>query len=171
MSDIKVKYPATSSVALTFGIASLASDSSLLAGRESTAVDNTTNTDLDHVVSGFVTTGTTPTVSTTIEIWAYAPYKTASGTPSYPDGLDGTESAETSTSANVKNAMLRLVASITVDNTSNRAYYVAPVSIQNLFGFMPKFWGLFLTHNTGAALNATAGNHVFEYERIQAQTV
>lgn len=171
MSDIKVKYPATSSAALTFGIASLASDSSLLAGRESAAVDNTTNVDLDHVVSGFVTTGTTPTVSTTIEIWAYAPYKTASGTPSYPDVLDGTDSAETITSANVKYGMLRLVASLVVDNTSNRAYYVAPVSIRNLFGAMPKFWGLFLTHNTGAALNATAGNHVFEYERIQAQTV
>lgn len=171
MSDIKIKYPSTSSVALTFGVASLASDTNLLAGRESNAVDNTANVDLDHVVSGFVTTGTTPTVSTTIEIWAYASYKTATGTPSYPDVLDGSDSAETITSANVKNAMLRLAASITVDNTSNRTYYVAPVSIRELFGFMPKFWGLFLVHNTGAALNATAGNHVFEYERIQAQTV
>lgn len=171
MSDIKVKYPSTSSIALTFGVASLASDANLLAGRESTAVDNTTNVDLDHVVSGFVTTGTTPTVSTVIEIWAYAPYKTASGTPTYPDVLDGTDSAETITSANVKYSMLRLVSTIVVDNTSNRSYYVAPVSIRNLFGAMPKFWGLFLVHNTGVALNSTAGNHVFEYERVQAQTV
>ncbi len=170
-SDIKTKYPATSSVALTLSLASLASDTNLLAGRESTAVDNTTNQDIDHIVSGMITAGTTPTVSRTIEVWAYASFKTASGTPTYPDVLDGTDSAETITSANVKNAALRLVASIVVDATTDRAYYFAPVSIAGLFGAMPKFWGLFVVHNTVAALNATGGNHVIEYERIQAQTV
>jgi len=171
MTDIKTKYPATSSVALTLGVASLASSAGLTAGRESAAVDNTTNADLDHLVSGMITTGTTPTVSTTIEVWAYASFKTASGTPTYPDVLDGTDSPETITSANVKASALRLVAVITVDATSDRAYYFAPVSIASLFGAMPKFWGLFVTHNTVAALNSTAGNHTFEYERIQAQTV
>ncbi len=171
MSDIKTKYPATSSVALAITLASLASDTTLLTGVESDAVDNTTNLDLDHVVSGMITTGTTPTVSTRIEVWAYASYRTAAGVPSFPDVLDGTSSAETLTSANVKNAMLRLVAVITVDATSNRAYYFAPVSIAALFGGMPKFWGLFVTHNGVAALNATGGNHVIEYERIQAQTI
>jgi hypothetical protein len=170
-STIKTSYPATSSVALTLGLGSLASDTNLLAGRESTAVDNTTNVDLDHLVSGTIMTGTSPTVSTTIEVWAYASYKTASGTPTYPDVLDGTDSAETITSANVKYSMLRLVAAITVDATTSRAYYFAPVSIAQLFGAMPKFWGIFVTHNTAVALHATAGNHVIEYERIQAQTV
>lgn len=170
-STIKTQYPSTSSVALTLGVASLASDTNLLAGRESTAVDNTTNLDLDHLVSGFITTGTTPTVSTMIEIWAYASYKTATGTPSYPDVFDGTDSAETVTNSGVKYGALRLVASITVAATSNVAYPFAPVSIAQLFGSMPKFWGLFVVHNTVAALNATAGNHVIEYERIQAQTV
>ncbi len=115
-------------------------------------------------------TGTTPAVGTSIEVWAYASYRTVSGTPTYPDVLDGTDSAETITSANVKGSMLRQVATITVDNTSNRPYYFAPVSIAALFGAMPKFWGLFVVHNTGAALNSTAGNHVIEFERIQAQT-
>lgn len=171
MADIKTKYPSTSSVALTLGLASLASDTNLLAGRESTAVDNTTNLDLDHIVSGVITTGTSPTVSKIIEVWAYASYKTAAGTPTYPDVLDGTDSAETITSANIKNSALRLVATITVDATSDRAYPFAPVSIASLFGSMPKFWGLFVVHNTAVNLNATAGNHGIEYERIQAQTV
>jgi hypothetical protein len=170
-SDFKSKYPATSSVAITLTLTSLASDTNLLAGRESTAVDNTTNLDLDHLVSGVIRTGTTPTVSTRIEVWAYASWKTAAGTPSYPDVLDGTDSAETITSANVKSSMLRPVATITVDATTGRDYFVAPVSIASLFGTMPKFWGLFVTHNNVAALDATGGNHVFEYERIQAQSV
>lgn len=171
MADIKSKYPSTSSAALTITLASLASDTNLLAGRESNAVDNTSNMDVDHLVSGTIMTGTSPTAGAKIEVWAYASMKTASGTPTYPDVLDGTDSNETITSANVKNPMLRLVAVLTVDSTSNRAYYFAPVSIAQLFGGMPKFWGLFVVHNTSAALNATGGNHVIEYERIQFQTV
>jgi hypothetical protein len=171
MSDIKTKYPATSSVALTLTLASLASDTSLLAGRASTAVDNTSNLDIDHLVSGMITTGTSPTVSTKIEVWAYASMKTATGTPTYPDSITGTDANKSITSANVKAPMLRLVAVLTVDATSNRGYYFGPVSIAQLFGGMPKFWGLFVVHNTAVALNATGGNHVIEYERVQFQTV
>lgn len=169
-STIKQLYPSTSSVALTAAIASLASDATLLAGRAGTAVDNTTNLDLDHQVSGMITTGTSPTGGQ-IEVWAYAPYKTASGTPTYPDSITGTDANKTITSANVKSGMLRLVASMSVDTTSNRAYYFTPVSIASLFGAMPKFWGLFVVHSTGVALNATGGNHDLQYERVQAQTV
>lgn len=171
MSDILTKYPSTSSTALAITLASLASDTSLLAGRESNAVDNTTNNDLDHLVSGVITTGTSPNNNTVIEVWAYASYKTSGGTPTYPDVMDGTDSAETFASSNAKYAALRLVASITVTSTSNVGYAFAPVSIRNLFGAMPKFWGLFVTQNTGAALNATGGNHDIQYERIQVQTV
>ncbi len=171
-ADIKTKYPATSSVALTLAIASLASDTNLLAGRAGTAVDNTTNLDLDHLVSGLITTGTTPTVSTTIEIWVYSYRSIASGTPTYPDGITGTDANKTMTSANVKASALVRAATIVVDATSNRGYEFAPFSISALFGgSMPPFWGLFVVHNTAAALHATAGNHVIHYERVQAQTV
>lgn len=168
-STIKTAYPVTSSVALTLTAASLASDTNLLAGRASTVVDNTSNVDLDHLLSGTIMTGTSPTVSTTIEVWAWASYKTASGTPTYPDSITGTDANKTLTSANVKYGALRLVASITVDSTSNRPYYFAPVSIASLFGALPKFWGVFVVQNTGAALNAA--NQDLQYERIQAQTV
>jgi len=171
-ADIKTKYPASSSVAITAtGLASLASDTNLLAGYELAAVDNTTNLDLDHLVSGKIRVGTTPTVSRTIEVWAYASITTASGTPTYPDQLDGTASTETLTSANVKASMLQPVAIITVDATTDRDYYFRPVSIASLFGAMPKFWGLFIVHNTAVNLNSTGGNFTIEYERIQAQTV
>jgi hypothetical protein len=171
MADIKTKYPATSSTALAIALAALATDTNLLIGRASTAVDNTANQDIDHLVSGVITTGTTPTVSTRIEVWAYASYRTAAGVPTYPDAITGADAAKTMNSANVKAGALRLVASLTVDATSDRAYPFAPVSIAALFGAMPKFWGLLVVHNTGVALNATAGNHIIEYERIQAQTV
>jgi hypothetical protein len=97
MADVKIKYPSTSSVDLTISLASLATGSSgvFTAGQESTAVDNTSNLDLDHLLSGKITTGTSPTVSRSINVYAYANTSSASGTPTYPDVLDGSDSAET----------------------------------------------------------------------------
>jgi hypothetical protein len=172
-ADIKQKYPASNAdtTSLTITLASLATSSTLLVGRESTAVDNRTNLDLDHLLSGKITTGTTPTVSTKIEVWVFAPISIASGTPAYPDVFDGTDSAETVTSDNVKFSALRLAWTTTVDATSDRAYYMPPTSIANLFGDMPAFWGVFVTHSTAVNLNATGGNHDLSYHRIQKQTV
>ncbi len=171
MADIRTKYPSTSTIAITISLGGLATSASLNAGQESTAIDNRTNVDLDHIVSGRIRTGTSPTVNTTIEIWAYAPISISSGTPTYPDVLDGTDSVETFTSRNVLLSSLRRLHTIIVDSNSDRDYFMPPTSIKEAFGQMPQYWGLFVTHNTGVALNATGGNHVFHYDRIQAQTV
>lgn len=174
MTDIKSKYPSSNAdtVALTITLASLATSSTLLGGRESTAVDNRTNLDLDHLLSGKIRTGTTPTVSKTIEVWVYGPIQVASGTPTYPDVLDGTDSDETLTSANVKYSALRLAHSITVDATSDRDYFIPPTSVAALFGgSLPPFYGVFVTHDTAVNLNSTGGNHYLHYQRVQAQTV
>ena len=174
MSDIKTKYPATSSVDLTITLASLATGAAgvYTAGQESDAVDNTTNNDLDHLVSGKIRTGTTPTAGRAINVYAYANLSSASGTPSYADVLDGANSAETFTSANVMNGALKFVASMIVDSTSDRDYFFGPVSVASLFGgVLPKFWGVYVAHDTAVALNATGGNHKLSYERVQGQSV
>ena len=174
MSDIKIKYPSTSSVTLTIDLASLASGSAgvFTAGREGNAVDNTSNLDVDHLLSGVIRAGTSPTASRYINVYVYANISSASGTPTYPDVLDGTDSAETFTSANVMNGIVKLAASMISDSTSNRDYFFGPVSVAQLFGgSLPKFWGVFVAHDTAVALNATGGQHVLTYERIQAQTV
>lgn len=174
MSDIKTKYPATSSVDMTISLASLASGAAgiFTTGRESTAVDNTTNNDFDHIVSGKIRAGTSPTAGRFINVYAYACISTASNVPTYPDVLDGTDSDETFTSANVMNVSVKPVASIMIDSVTGRDYPFPPVSIASLFGgSMPKFWGVYVAHDTGVALDSTAGNHKISYERIQAQTV
>jgi hypothetical protein len=172
-ADIKQKYPASSNntVALTITLASLATSSALLAGRQSTVVDNTSNLDLDHLVGGKVRLGTSPTVSTLIEAWAFAAYKIASGTPSYPDTLGASDAAVTITSANVKYGLLVPLWSQIVDNTTGRDYFMPPTSIAQAFGELPPYWGIWVTHSTVAALDSTGGNHEFHYHRIQKQTV
>lgn len=172
MADIKVKYPASSanSVAITCAVTSLAS-STAYAGRASTAVDNTTNVDLDHLVSGSIKLGTTPTADKTVSVYAYAPTKIVSGTPTYPDSITGTDAAKTMTSAYVAQASLVWLWSGKTDATTGRVLDMPPRSIAQAFGAMPPFWGLFVTHDSGVALDSTSGNHFFHYHRIQGQTV
>lgn len=163
MATATISY-ATSS-ALTITLASLASSTGKLTGRESTAVSNTTNKYVDALVGGKITTGTSPTTGKTIEIWVYG---AVNDTPTYPDVLDGTDSDETFGDDGSKFAALKLAKVINTDNTSDQTYWVAPFSVAQLFGgVMPTHWGLWVTHDTGVALNATAGNHEFKYTGIR----
>ncbi len=57
----------------TITLANLATDVNLLAGRAGTAIDQKDTDDaIDALVGGLVTTGTSPTASKQIEVWAYA---------------------------------------------------------------------------------------------------
>lgn len=171
MADLKLKYPATDTVAITCAIAGLAS-STAWAGRASTAVDNTANLDIDHLVSGMITLGTSPVAGKRISVYAYAPVRIASGVATYPDGITGTDANKTMTSSNVADASLVWLWSAYTDATSDRPFYMPPRSIALAFGGqLPPYWGIFVTHDSSVALNATAGNHYFHYQRIQGQSV
>lgn len=171
-ADFKIKYPASNgdTTAFTITMASLASDTNLLAGRASTAIDNRTNLDQDIVIGGQVALGTSPTVSTTVEIWGYTPISIASGTPTYPDSITGTDANKTMTSRNVLYSALVLLKSITVDATSNRIFPIADISLAQVYGYVPEFFGLFIVQNTAAALNATQTTGL-NYRRVQNQSV
>ena len=161
MATGKVNYASASDISIT--LASLASDTNLLAGAESAAVDNTVDGRRDFWVSGKVTTGTSPTTARSIQVWAVGSWD---GT-NWPDVFDGTASAETITSANHKNAICRFVAEMATDSTSDRAYHFGPVLISSVFGGdVPPKWVLFITHNTGVNLNATAGNHQIRLQPV-----
>jgi hypothetical protein len=171
MSTASLNYSSTTdSTALTITIASLATSSSSLAGRESTVVDNTSNKYLDALVSGQITTGTTPTVNKTISIYVYAPLKVASSTFTYPiattTALTAADAAATFEADQRNN--LKLAAAMNVSATSDRAYSFA-FSVAQLFGgVMPLKWGVWVTHDTGVNLNSTAGNHWIHYTGIKA---
>lgn len=164
MATTNIAY--ASSASLTITLASLATSATLVAGQESTAISNTSNLYLDALVGGQITTGTSPTAGT-IEVWAYA---ALNDTPTYPDVLDGTNSAETFTSVDIKQISMRLIAAISTDTTSDQSYPFAPVSLKELFGEMPTHWGVFVTHDTAVNLNATAGNHFIDYTPITKTT-
>jgi hypothetical protein len=137
----------------------------LLAGIESSVIDNTTDGFDDILLSGKTTTGTSPTAARQIEVWAVA-WDGAN----WPDVFDGTTSAETITSSDIKNAICKPVAILATNNTSDRTYHYSGVSARAVFGGeLPSKFVLFQVHNTGANLNATAANHEHSYMGVYNQ--
>jgi len=165
MATTTVNY--SSNTSITMDLANLATSSTFLAGRESSQIDNTSNKFMDCLVSGVVSVGTTPTTNTVIAIYVWGA-ETSLATTAL-DVLDGTDSAETLTNSGILNA-LRLGATVAVPaTTSDVQYIVLPFSVASLFGgVMPKFWGLFVSHNTGVALRNNAVNtNSFEFVGIK----
>lgn len=165
MATATVNYSANT--AITMDLANLGTSSTFVAGRESSQIDNTTNEYMDALVSGFVSVGTTPTANTTIAVYVWGADTSLGTTPL--DVLDGTDSAETLTNTGILNA-LRLGATVSVPAaTSDVQYPVLPFSVASLFGgVLPKFWGLFVAHNTAVNLRNTAVNtNSFEYVGVK----
>ena len=165
MATATVNY--SSNTTITMDLQGLASSGPFTTGRQSAQVDNTTNKYIDALVSGSVSVGTTPTANTTIAIYVYGA-ETSLATTNIDD-LDGTDSGATLTNSGILNA-LRLGATIAVPaNTSDVQYFVLPFSVASLFGgVLPKFWGLYVAHNTVAALRSNVINDdSFEYVGIK----
>lgn len=169
MATNKIGYNADAQI--TWTLTSLASSATLVAGRESAEVDNTSTLAVDYLVSGKTKTGSsTPAANTTIEIWVVAPIE---DTPTWPivnagaTEFDGADDDVTVVSRNVLFSAARLAAVLTVDATANQVYPVAPFSVAQLFGGnCPKRFSLFMTQNSGQNLSSTAGDHAFYAQAI-----
>jgi hypothetical protein len=145
--------------AMTITLASLGS--SATAGRESTAVDNTSTLAVDYIVGGKITTGTTPTANNVIEVWAYGMYDATE----YIGGATGSDAALTP--AGNKN-LLKLIQVIQVTATSNVAYAWGCTSVATLFGgVVPQKWGIWVLNTSAVALNSTGGNHEAYYTSVK----
>lgn len=160
----RIKYGTAFDATIT--IASLASDTNLLAGAESDAIDNSAEGYSDLIVSGKITTGSSPTANRVIEVWAVGSWD---GT-SWPSVFDGTASAETIPLSNVKNAICKFIASILITSTNNVEYHFACASVAAAFGgILPASVVFFVTQSSAVALNSTTGNHQIRVQPVYRQ--
>lgn len=143
---------------ITMNLSALASNSTFIAGRESSQIDNSSNKYVDALVFGRFIVGTTPTLPCSFNVYLWGADVSLATTAI--DVLDGTDSAETLTNSTALNSALVLVRSSPIlVNTSDLTYDIAPFSVAKYFdGNMPKFWGLYCAHNMTAALKTDAGN-------------
>lgn len=154
----------SSSVAMTITLAALASDTNLVAGRQSTAVDNKDTDDaIDSLVGGKTTTGTSPTASRQIEVWLFGSYDDAE--------FSGGAGASDANFTPDDKTLLKLLTMIPTVNTSDKVYHWGPFSVAQAFGgTMPVQWGVYEVHNTGVNLNATGGNHEVVYFPVKYES-
>jgi len=146
----------------TGGITSLASSSTWVAGYEWFIIDNTTELAIDYFVDLVIRCGTTPTVNTEIRVYLAGSYDGST----YPDVFDGTGSAETVTSAGVRDSFMKLAGVGVVDATTSDRDYPIQFNTSSFFPNPPKKIVVFVAHNTGVNLNATAAQHKYAYSPI-----
>lgn len=165
MASTKITYAASAAVTIT--LASLATSSTLVAGRASAEIVNTSNLHLDKLLTGKITVGTTPTANTVIEVWLIP--KASDST--YHDAFNGTDANVTVTSRQHLLSYGCLVASMAVPaTTSNVGYEFDRWASAALGGPLPAAFQLFVTHNTAVNLNSTGGNHTLFEKGVYTTT-
>lgn len=160
--DIKIQYASATAFTQT-NLDGLASSATWVAGWESNEVDNTTNKYSDYLISGTLTVESAGLSAGEIRVYIVG----LSGSGSYPDVFDGTESAETVTDTEVRDSICRLGAVITTDTTASRAYPFAPFSVAALFGGVcPSKFVVFISQSTGTTLETTGDPNQVYYQGI-----
>lgn len=151
MSDIKTAYAASSNLTVT-NLHGLASSSTWVAGWESGAIDNTTNLYLDYRVTAKLVAESSGLSAGEIRMYLVGMLDDST----WPDVFDGTESAETVTDTEVRDAICRLAAITSTDTTASRTYPLECPSVAAVFGGnVPSKFVIFITQSTGAALEST----------------
>jgi hypothetical protein len=149
----------TNNQAITITLASLGSTSQ----RQSTAIDNTSNTFIDALVFLIIKTGASGTTSTGfLNVYAFG---TADGGTNYSDNAGASDAAITLTAP----PNMRLIGSINaVANATT--YKAGPFSVAAAFGgTLPDHWGIVVDNETGHALDATSGNFSVFYQGVEGQ--
>ena len=166
-ADVKTAYAASAAVTIT--LASLAASSTLLAGRESTAIDNgASNKYLDYLLAGHYRTGAANLQAGLIRT---AIVGARNDTPAWPDVFDGTDSAETVTVQAMYDSICRIVSEIVTDATQ-RTWPFGPVALASFFGgVIPDQFVIFVSHSAHTSTNvwsATEGDHAVSQTGIYA---
>lgn len=134
----------------------MGSSSTWLAGWESAAIDNTSNLYLDYRVTAKITVAAASLSAGEIRLYLVGMLDDST----WPDVFDGTESTETITDSEMRDAICRLGAVSITDTTNSDVYYLDCPSVAAVFGGnLPAKFVIFITQSTGQNL-AASGNQV-----------
>ena len=156
MGAVTQTYRAASNLTVT-NLASIATSATWAAGWVSGTIDNTTNLDLDIVVSGKITLGNSATAGE-IRVYAFAMLDDSTWPDLLSAGTEGTEGTATVTTTTIRDATMVLVAAFATraDPGTDDNYSIPQTSLRGAFGgFLPPKCALYLSHSTGVNLAAS----------------
>jgi hypothetical protein len=161
VAEIKRKYQASVNLTVT-NLASIATSSTLVAGWLSEIIDNTSDLDLDKLITGKIVLGNSATAGQ-IALYAIAMLDDSNWPSSaLTSGTFGTEGTGSFKDATNRDAVAMPVWSIgnRADPGTDDTYQIAASSLAGAFGgILPAKCVLFLTHSTGVNL-ASSGHQV-----------
>ena len=152
VGDVLQKYAAFSTLTQT-ALDALASSSTHLSGWESDAIDNSSAGYLDYEINAVLQVESAGLSVGELRMYLVAELNDSA----WPDVFDGTQSAETVTSSDIRDAICVLAAVTATDTTASRTYALQCPSARAVFkGNLPRKFVVFITQSTGAALESTA---------------
>lgn len=165
--DVTVTYSNSTTLTQT-NLDGLTTSATWVAGWESDAIDNSSTKYEDIAITATIKANTSaPSAAAQARMYLVA--ENADGT--WPDVFDGTESTETVTATNIRDAICRLAAFTDTDTTASRVYYMHCPSVATVFGgFVPRKFVIFITHSMSTAL-ATSSDPNQVYWRGMARNV
>ncbi len=153
--DVKLAYVASSNLTVT-NLNSVASSATWVAGWESDAIDNTTNKYLDYRITAKITVASSGLAAGEIRLYLVGMLDDST----WPDVFDGTESVETITDTEMRDAICKPAAMTVTDTTNSDVYYLdCPSAAAAFGGNLPAKFVIFITQSTGQNL-ASSGNQV-----------
>lgn len=158
MTTTSINYG--TSTALTCTLASLATSSTTIVGRESASITNTSTLAVWYKISLRIKAGTSPTAAKQIEVWLA---DSEDGT-NYDGAQTGSDAAMTHTAES--KASLKYGAIQPTANTTGKVYNFS-FDVLILPG---RKMNLFISHNMAVNLDSTGGNHAITYTAIKADS-
>lgn len=159
MASVKLAYAASSNLTVT-NLHSLASSQTWVGGWESGLIDNTSDLYEDYRVTAKLTVASSNNQAGELRLYLVGMLDDST----WPDVFDGTESTESVTDTEMRDAICRLGAVSQVDTGTGDVYYLDCPSVATVFnGNLPKKFVIFITINsttTTTAGLAASGNQV-----------
>lgn len=159
MATRKLTYRASSNLTVT-NLAGIASSATWVAGWTSGTIDNTSNLDLDVLVSAHFTVESSGLAAGEIRVYVYAMLDDSNWPDILSAGTEGTEGTCTLHDTNTRDSSVRLIWSTATDTTASQVYAMPKTSIAAFFGgILPSKFAIIVAQSTGTTLE-TSGQQV-----------
>lgn len=159
MADVKKFYRASSDQTVT-NLHGIASSATWVAGWTSGTIDNTTNLDLDVLVTAKFTVESTGVSAGEIRVYVYTMLDDSNWPDLFNAGTEGTEGTATLHDTIIRDTSLVLLWATQNDTTASQVYSMPAQSIAARFGgVLPPKFAIFVAQSTGTTLE-TSGNQV-----------